>query len=66
MEKCVEQFGALHVLVNSAGILIPTMMITSKASLNIKALRKTIEVNLYGTLYFCKYATVQMAKQEIA
>ena len=37
-------------------------MLTSKEMFDIKGLKKTIEVNLYGTLYFCKYAAVQMSK----
>lgn len=58
VEKCVAHFGELHALVNSAGINLPSMFLTSKTALDTKALHKMFEVNLFGTLYFCKYAAV--------
>ena len=64
IEAVVEHFGAIHILVNSAGIATASMTLSSKGTLDFAKFRKTIEVNLYGTAYCAAYAAFHMSKND--
>ena len=48
----------------SAGIATPMMTLTSKSSLNIKAFKKIMDINVMGSVYVAKYASVIMSKNQ--
>ena len=64
MDKTVQKWGTIHVALASAGIATPMMTLTSKSSLNTKAFRKLMDVNVMGSIYVAKYASVAMSKNQ--
>ncbi len=49
---------------NPAGIATASLTLTSKKILNFEAMRKTVEVNLFGSVYCSAHAAFHMAKNE--
>ena len=62
VDEAVKAFGAIHILVNCAGIAISTRLFSSKGTADVY--RKMLEVNAIGTLMTCKAVAKQMEKQE--
>ncbi len=60
MEKTIEKFGTIDVLINNAGI----SMRASFADLDLSVLKKLMDVNYWGTVYCCKYALPQLIKNK--
>ena len=48
----------------SAGVVWPTVLLTSKKTLDINVFKNVIDINLYGTIYVAKYAAIVMSKNE--
>jgi NAD(P)-dependent dehydrogenase (short-subunit alcohol dehydrogenase family) len=59
VEKAVEHFGRIDVLVNNAGTSKPAPV----AEEAIEAFRRVVDVNLHGTYSLCRYAGMQMVAQ---
>ena len=68
IEKAVAHFGALHAAIACAGVAIPFIFYREKegkiTTLNSKLLKKTIDINVYGSIWMAKYAAVAMAKNQ--
>lgn len=64
IDKTVQEYGTIHVSLASAGILGGSMMLTSKGSINTDHFRKMFAINVFGSVYVAKYATMVMAKNE--
>jgi 3-hydroxyacyl-CoA dehydrogenase/3-hydroxy-2-methylbutyryl-CoA dehydrogenase len=64
IEKTVASFGALHVALACAGVAWPSMMITSKGSLDLKSFQAVVQINLMGSVYVAKYASLAMSKNK--
>ena len=60
VEKTIEKFGKIDVLVNSAGIAIDTIY-EDKNKYNFM---KLLEVNTVGTFLMCKYVSPYMLKEK--
>jgi NAD(P)-dependent dehydrogenase (short-subunit alcohol dehydrogenase family) len=45
-------------------VVWPTVLLTSKKSLDIKVFKNVIDINIYGTIYVAKYASFIMAKNQ--
>jgi NAD(P)-dependent dehydrogenase (short-subunit alcohol dehydrogenase family) len=58
IEETVKVWGTIHVALASAGVVWPTVLLTSKKSLDIKVFKNVIDINLYGTIYVAKYAAL--------
>ncbi|MBQ9660614.1 MAG: SDR family oxidoreductase [Bacteroidales bacterium] len=52
IEKTLERFGRIDVLVNNAGISMRAMF----ADLDLQVIRRLMDVNFWGTVYCSKYA----------
>ena len=61
VEKAVELYGRLDIMVNGAGIGGNSRLITADDALPLA--RRSFEVNVFGTLNGCKYAIIQMINQ---
>jgi 3-oxoacyl-[acyl-carrier protein] reductase len=60
VEEIVEKLGALHVLVNNAGISIDGLILRYKP----EDLQKTLAVDLQSAFFLCKAAAKPMLKQK--
>jgi NADP-dependent 3-hydroxy acid dehydrogenase YdfG len=58
IEETVKIWGTIHVALASAGVVWPTALLTSKKTLDIKVFKNVIDINLYGTIYVAKYASI--------
>ena len=60
----MEKFGTIHVALTSAGTNAVTPILSSKGSVDMKAFRGVINVNLYGSVHVAKYASMAMSKNK--
>jgi NAD(P)-dependent dehydrogenase (short-subunit alcohol dehydrogenase family) len=60
----VERFGALHGVVNCAGIALAERVLNRRGPHDLAKFRKTIEVNLIGTFNVLRLAAEAMARNE--
>lgn len=59
MTETVSKFGAIHILVNSAGIISAGLMINSKGNtVPTKEMQKVLGINVVGTFNATKYAAL--------
>ena len=52
IDKTVERFGRIDILVNNAGVSMRAMF----RDLDLSVIRRSMDVNFYGTVYCTKYA----------
>ena len=64
IEKTVATFGSLHVALTCAGVVWGSMTLTSKSSLDIKQFQAVVQINLMGSVYVAKYASIAMSKNK--
>ena len=62
MDKTVEEFGTIHVALASAGIIGWTPVLTKTKTLNTKLFEKMFQINVFGSAYMAKYASIIMSK----
>ena len=60
VDECVQALGAVHVLVNNAGISIDGLILRYKA----EDLRRVLDVDLASAFHLCKAVTRPMMKQK--
>ncbi|MPQ48857.1 SDR family oxidoreductase [Marinifilum sp. N1E240] len=58
MEKSIERFGVIDVLINNAGISMRALF----ADLDLSVLKQLMDVNFWGTVYCTKYAMPYITK----
>lgn len=58
----VQKFGAVHVVVNSAGVAAVGLLVSKRGVLSSEDMQTVLEINVLGTLNVCKFAAVQMLK----
>ena len=67
IDKTVEEFGELNILINNAGVSGPTALIVEnregRPEYSVEDFEKVIATNLTGTFMFCQAAARQMIKQ---
>ena len=67
IDKTVEEFGELNILINNAGVSGPTALIVEnregRPEYSVADFEKVIATNLTGTFMFCQAAARQMIKQ---
>lgn len=64
INQTIDKFGTIHVALASAGIIRNTPTLTSKKDLDTKIFQTVIDVNVMGSVYVAKYATIAMTKNK--
>jgi NAD(P)-dependent dehydrogenase (short-subunit alcohol dehydrogenase family) len=64
VEAAREETGAIHILVNCAGILDPARVVGREGSLPLERFSRTIEVNLIGTFNAIRLCAAAMVKND--
>ena len=64
IDGTVKHFGAIHVALACAGVAWPMLTMSSKAMLDTKKFKQVVDINLYGSVYVAKYASVAMSKNK--
>ena len=64
VDATVARFGRLDVALSSAGVILPSQTLTSKDSLDMARFRKTMDINVFGSVMLAKYSAVAMAKNK--
>lgn len=59
-----ERFGAVHAVVNSAGITLPAKLLGRKGPIAMEKFDTIMKVNLYGTLHAIRAAVPMMAEND--
>lgn len=52
IEKTIERFGTIHVLLNNAGISMRALLV----NLDLSVLKQVMDINFWGTVYCTKFA----------
>ncbi len=60
VQKTLDRFGAIHGVINCAGIGIPAKVVGKKGPMPLDTFNKTIQVNLVGTFNVIRLAAVHM------
>lgn len=64
ISETIKAFGALHVVINCAGIVTAGVLVSRKGVLSNDIMNKVFQVNVIGTFNICKFAAQQMMTQE--
>lgn len=62
VEKIVDQFGAVHICVNCAGVGTPQKTLGRSGPIPLENFKTVIDINLIGTFNVLRLAAEQMAK----
>ena len=60
VEKTVEKFGSIDILINNAGISMRALF----NDLDLSVIRKVMDINFWGTVYCTKYALPYLLKNK--
>ena len=63
VDQTVSQFGGVHVVINCAGIINSTPIVSSRGVATSAEFLKVYNINVLGTFNVSKYAAQQMMKQ---
>lgn len=64
IEETTNHYGTIHAALACAGVATAAMTLTSKGGLDMDIFKKVLEINLYGSMYVAKYASMQMSKNK--
>lgn len=64
IQKAVEAFGKINVVINCAGVVNPGKLIGRKGPLPLESFNKVLQINLVGTLNVIRLAVEQMMNNE--
>lgn len=60
----VKRFGTVHAAICSAGVAFPVQTYTDKAPMNTEMFQLVMDINVMGSVYVAKYASIHMAKNK--
>ena len=58
IEETTNHYGTIHAALACAGVATAAMTLTSKGGLDMDIFKKVLEINLYGSMYVAKYASM--------
>lgn len=61
LDKTIEAFGAVHIILNSAGVLHFKTVISKKmGNIETAEIEQVLKINVIGLFNVCKYAMIRM------
>jgi NAD(P)-dependent dehydrogenase (short-subunit alcohol dehydrogenase family) len=64
VDKTVKEWGTIHAALACAGVATITPTLSSRGGLDTEVFRSVVNINLYGSVYVAKYASMQMSKNQ--
>jgi 3-hydroxyacyl-CoA dehydrogenase/3-hydroxy-2-methylbutyryl-CoA dehydrogenase len=62
VDQTVKTFGTIHAAIACAGVATVCPTVSSRGGLDVAVFKKTIEINVYGSMYVAKYVAPILAK----
>ena len=62
VEGTVKHFGKLNVAIPCAGVAWPMLTLTSKNHLDTDRFKQVMDINVNGSIYVAKYASIAISK----
>lgn len=60
VDRTLDSYGAVHIVLNCAGIIGPAKVLSKKGGINIEGFNRVIGINLTGSLALVKHAAEKM------
>lgn len=60
VDKTVDTFGAIHFVINCAGVATPAKVLSKRGPISIEQFNQVIQINLIGTMCVIRYALEKM------
>ena len=54
----MKEYGTIHAALACAGVATVTPTLTSRGGLDMDVVKKVVDINLYGSIYVAKYASI--------
>lgn len=64
VSRTMEAFGAIHIVVNCAGVGIPAKVLGREGPMDMVHFNRVVQINLVGTMNVLRLAAQQMVKNE--
>lgn len=64
VDRTVDTFGAVHILLNCAGVVGPSKVFSKKGPMPIDHFNSVLKINLSGTLILVKHAAERMTENQ--
>ena len=64
IDGTVAAYGTIHAVLASAGIATVSPTLSKNGSLDMNMFKKCMEVNVYGSMYVAKHASIVMSKNK--
>ena len=58
----VNEFGGIHIVVNSAGVISAGYLVSSKGTIPVDEMMRVLKINVVGTFNVSKHAAAEMIK----
>ncbi|TNV76104.1 hypothetical protein FGO68_gene9599 [Halteria grandinella] len=62
VEGTVKEYGTIHAALACAGIATVSPTLSSKGSIDLNLFKRTMDINVNGSMYVAKYCAIQMSK----
>jgi NAD(P)-dependent dehydrogenase (short-subunit alcohol dehydrogenase family) len=62
IDKTMKCFGAIHVVINCAGVLIPAKVLGKDGPMSIETFNRVVQINLVGTMNVIRLVSQNMLK----
>ncbi|HDM75979.1 MAG TPA: 3-hydroxyacyl-CoA dehydrogenase [Deltaproteobacteria bacterium] len=62
IDKTMESFGSIHVVINCAGVSDPTKVLGKKGPMSMKHFNRVVQINLMGTINVIRLAVEKMVE----
>ena len=64
IQGTADKWGTIHVALPCAGVAWAMLTLSSKGPMDTEKFKKIVDINVYGSMYVAKYASVIMSKNQ--